>query len=402
VARLSFGVIDADNHYYEPADCYTRFIEPKYRAKAIRPAVGDDGTPVILVGDRPFTFLQGGFPGDVEFVAKPGALSDMLHNKVDEFSSSGGSGASALVEPIQPAYLYRDDRLELMDKQGIERVWLFPTLGVCTEHFMADDVEQTYANLRAFNRWLQDDWGFNYKERIYAAPLLSLLDLSQAVAELEWAIDAGARLIHLRPGPAFGRSPGDTYFDPFWARVNEAGLGVIFHISESGYNQMTSVLWGEEPNPSSHRQSSFQWTCSFGDRVIIDTVASLIFWNLFERFPNLRMASVENGSLWVPYLLKAMDKYKGMGRNGPWPGGYLKGKPSEVFKLHWYVSPYHEEDVPALTELIGVDHVLFGSDYPHVEGMAEPLEYLDNLEPLGDDATRRIMRDNALEVMGTA
>ena len=81
--------------------------------------------------------------------------------------------------------------------------------------------------------------------------------------------------------------------------------------------------------------------------------------------------SVENGAIWVPYLLKAMDNMKGMGRNGPWPGGYVEGKPSEIFKRHVYVSPHHYgEDIAGLVELIGVERALFGSDFPHAEGMS--------------------------------
>ena len=96
------------------------------------------------------------------------------------------------------------------------------------------------------------------------------------------------------------------------------------------------------------------------------------------------MLSVENGSLWVPYLLKAMDKMKGMGRNGPWLGGYVEGRPSEIFKQHVYVSPYHEEDIVALAELIGDDRILFGSDFPHPEGLAEPAEFADLVATLGE------------------
>jgi predicted TIM-barrel fold metal-dependent hydrolase len=158
---------------------------------------------------------------------------------------------------------------------------------------------------------------------------------------------------------------------------------------------MMSVHWGEEPDPPSHRQSALQWTCFYGDRPIMDTLAALVFHNLFGRFPHVKVLSVENGSLWVPYLLKAMDKMKGMGRNGPWPGGYVRGRPSEILRRHLWVSPYHEEDIAALCELIGPDHVLFGSDFPHPEGLAEPREFADPLAHLPAPSLRDVMRDNA-------
>jgi predicted TIM-barrel fold metal-dependent hydrolase len=384
---LGYRLFDADNHYYETRDCFTRFIEPKYRERAIHVARADDGAERLLVGDKPFTFL-GSY--DFDHSAKPGALREMLRmmNTPDY--------QAEVVQQNRPEFVSRDARLERMDAQGIESCFLFPTLAVCVEQFMTDDAEQMYANFHAFNRWLDEEWGFNHRERIYAPPLLSLLDLERAVAELEFVIEKGARVIALRPGPAYGRSPADPYFDPFWARVSEAELTVAFHIGESGYNEMMSVWFGEQPNPSSHRQSALQWSCFYGDRPIMDTIAALIFHNLFGRYPNLKVVSVENGSLFIPYLMKVMDKMGGMGRNGPWLGGRIADKPSRILKRHVFVSPYHEEDIPSLVEAVGASQVVFGSDYPHPEGLAEPVDFVDGIEKLPDCEIRMIMRDNSL------
>jgi predicted TIM-barrel fold metal-dependent hydrolase len=390
--KFEYGLFDADNHYYEPRDCYTRFIDPKHRDKVIRVEKDEEGRDLVMVGDRPFTFLK---HMNFDRAYKPGSLREMLRNL-----SAGKAAESGLSEEVQPEYVNRDARLALMDRQGVEAALLFPTLGVCVEQFMKDDVQQMYANVHAFNRWLDTDWGFAHQNRIFAAPLLDLLDLDRAVAELEWVLDRGARAITLRPGPAFGRSPADPYFDPFWARVNEAEVLVCFHIAESGYNEMMSVHWGEEANPPSHWQSAFQWTNFYGDRPIMDTVSALIFHNLFGRFPNVRIASVENGSLWVGYLMKVMDKMKGMGRNGPWIGGYVKGPPSEVLKRHVFVSPYHEEDIVTLAETIGSSQVLFGSDFPHPEGLAEPGDFGNTITSLPEREIRGIMRENTRVLLG--
>src|SRR5258708_15638130 len=126
-------------------------------------------------------------------------------------------------EPIQPAYVDREARLAAMDAQGVEATLLFPTLAVCVEHFMKHDPVQLYANFEAFNRWLEDDWGYAHQNRIFAAPLVSLRNVDLAVAELERVLDLGARVVSLRPGPAFGHSPADPMFDPFWAPGDEAG-----------------------------------------------------------------------------------------------------------------------------------------------------------------------------------
>lgn len=387
---LPYRLFDSDNHYYEPRDAFTRHIEKKNLHLAVHP-VRDGDQERILVGDRPFTFLVPYY----DLVAPPGALRELLRN-----IANAKEGETGRDHPIQPEYVERRARLATMDEQGVESCLMLPSLGVCVEHFMKDDVEQTYANLRAFNRWLEEDWGYGTDGRIFGVPLLSLLDIDEAVRELERVRDRGARVVHLRPGPVDGRSPADPYFDPFWARVSEAGMVVAFHISEAGYNEAFSVAWGEEANPSSHRQSAFQWTFFYGDRPIMETMGALVLHNLFGRFPDLRVLSVENGSLWVPYILKAMDKMRGMARNGPALGGPVRGRPSEIFKEHVYVSPYHEEDLVALAQLIGVDRVVLGSDYPHAEGLKNPADFAHGLTSLPDGDIRKIMRDNGRSMVG--
>ena len=131
----------------------------------------------------------------------------------------------------------------------------------------------------------------------------------------------------------------------------------------------------------------------------MDTFSALILHNLFGRFPDIRCVSVENGSLWVPYLLKVMNKMNGMGRNGPWLGGRISERPSDIFRRHVFVSPYHEEDIVALAGLIGDERVLFGSDYPHAEGLAEPRDFLELVAPLGVPGVDRIMRDNLRDLL---
>ncbi len=376
-------IFDADNHYYEPDDCFTRFMPPGKMDEAIRTVAGSEW-PHVHVGDRPFTFLREPFS---DTHVKPGSLREMLRN----LKSGKTAEENPAIEPVQAPYRNREARLALMDEQGLDAAVLFPTLAVCVEHFMKNNPERTYLNVHAFNEWLYDDWGFGADDRIYGVPLMSLLDLDAAIAELEFVLERGAKFIHLRPGPQGNKNPADLSFDPFWERVNEAKLMVCFHISESGYNEMLSVHWGEDPNPPSHEQSAFQWTSFYGDLPIMQTLSGLIFHNFFGRFPNIRVMSVENGSLWVPYLMDAMDKMKGMGRNGPWRGGYVSGRPSEVMREKVFVSPYHEEDIIALSKKIGASQVLFGSDFPHAEGLAVPQDFRESIAGLSQHDQNLIM-----------
>ena len=230
--------------------------------------------------------------------------------------------------------------------------------------------------------------------------MLSLLSPDHAVAELDRVLAAGANMVHVKPGPAYGRSPADPAYDPFWARLNEAGLPVAIHSGDSGYNELWSVQWGEQPRPPLQFMTPFQWYLGSGDRPISDMLANLILNNLFGRFPRLRMLSIENGSAWVPGLLQGMDKAAKVGRRSTPVGGHLQDVPSEVFRQHVWVSPYFEEDPVPLSELIGVDRVLFGSDWPHSEGIANPVDFAEKLTALGDAETRRVMRSNVAELIG--
>jgi predicted TIM-barrel fold metal-dependent hydrolase len=386
---IDYKFIDVDTHYYEPADCFTRYMDPAHRDAAIAPRFHEDGNVTIEWNGTDLGLFPPGNP--FAEALKPGALREVMR-AVKAGKTFSESGAYV---PMRPEWVSRDARLVTMDEQGVEAAVMFPTTGILIEHHLRADVDALYANLRAFNRWLEDDWGFAHQNRIFAAPQLSLRDPERAVAELEWVLERGARVAFLRPGHAHGKSPAHPVFDPFWARVEEAGLVIGLHIAESGYTEFYSTDFSEAPNPTPHEKSALQWAMFYGDRPIMDTLAAMIMHNLFGRFPGLRMLSVENGSLWVPYLLAVMDKMKGMGRSGPWLGGRVEGRPSDIFKRHVTVSPFHEESVQDLIDLLGPTGVAIGSDYPHPEGINEPAAYAALLAPLGPELVRVLMRENA-------
>ena len=126
-----------------------------------------------------------------------------------------------------------------MDEQGLDKIWLYPTLGMIYEQLLKHDPEGVGIMFRAFNRWLEEDWTYNFENRIFASPYISLADLDVAVEELERALSLGATTVCMRPAApttVFGPlTPGDPYFDPFWARVNESGITVVVHAGDSGY-----------------------------------------------------------------------------------------------------------------------------------------------------------------------
>jgi predicted TIM-barrel fold metal-dependent hydrolase len=391
----SSRIIDIDQHYYEPLDCCTRHLDLRFADHAVHVVTEPDGALEWRVGDRRLAFERNPrlvTPAPVELERSLAARE------------RGESYTPALVDGTAPEYTDRDVRLELLDDWGIHATVVFPTSALSFDAQMSDVPEAAGAAAAAFNRWIEEDWGFAYRNRIFSAAFISLQSVDCAVAELERVLAAGARVTQIRLGPVGGRSPADPHFDPFWARVQEADVPVALHITASGYEKAISELWGEDPANDHPQRSGFQWYAMFGTRPAMDTFAALIFHNLFGRFPRLRVLSVENGSRWVAPLLEEMDgayRFVAGSSQAVSIGGPLEARPSEVFKEHVYVAPFldkgHEASLRELVDLLGPEHVLFGSDWPHSEGRDTPLHFDEELAPL-DAAERELVlsQNNAL------
>lgn len=391
-AVLGYPAIDMDNHYYEPLDCFSRHIEPAYRDLAIVAKSPDESSPPLwTMGDRQVTFLH------VTSVAvpPPGYLAEML---------SGGANVEfrEVINPHDyPEFMERKSRLDVLDRQGVESALMISTAALDCEYDFRDRPQALCANYRSFNRWVEEEWGFGSDGRIFGVPLVTLLDVDWAVEEIERLAERSSRFVFVKIGPVNGRSPADPIFDPFWSRVQEFGMKPVFHIGYEGFAHMYGVHWGEDPNRTLFTYSPYQHYLCFGERPIADHMAALVLHNFFGRFPGIDVLSIENGSAWVAPLLKSMDKAAHLGALGEQFAGRLEALPSETFRQHVYIAPFHEEDVPALVEVIGSEHILFGSDYPHPEGLAEPLDFLKGLAGLSDRDVRNIMRDNAARLIGT-
>jgi predicted TIM-barrel fold metal-dependent hydrolase len=391
VSHLDYGIFDCDTHCYEPRDAFTRYLPEAYREKTLGPVTLANGQEAILAGRRIATFnSESGLGFDLAY--RPGSLKEMLRQM-----GSGNPDETYEPEPVRIEYLERAPRLELLEKQGVERCVVFPAgMALAAEHYV-QDTDALYVNLESFNRWYDETWGFNYQDKLYATAVLSLRDLDRAIALTDQILERGAKVVLIPTGPAYGRTPSHPYFDPIWSRLNEAGVTVALHIMPYWYFDAISPAWGLDSDPAAWHMSAWQWMNVYGERPVIDTLSALVFDNLFGRFPNLRVLVAEHGASWVPHTLKHMDKSRGMGRNGPWIGGKLEDRPSKIFQEFVRVAPYPEDDIPWIVEnLDGVDSCLvMGSDFPHAEGLAEPADFEKLLDPLPDDARRRIMRTNA-------
>jgi predicted TIM-barrel fold metal-dependent hydrolase len=389
VTNLEFLAFDCDNHYYEAEDAFIRHIDPRYRKRAMQWAEVD-GRRRLLVGGKINRFI----PNPTwDPVSKPGALDEYFRGR-----NPKGADTPELFGELDrladhPEYQNRDARLALMDEQGLEGAIFLPTLGVGMEQALRHDPPALVAAFRAFNRWLDEDWGFAYQERIFAAPYLTLIDPESAVAELRWALDRDARFVVMVAGPivshGVGRSPADPVYDSLWSLLNESGVTACYHGGDSVYSRYLSD-WGENVEMESFRQNPFRSLVSHD--AIRDTFANLLAHGLFDRFPNLRVASIETGSTWVFHLFEKLKK-----SFGQTPNAYPED-PRQTFKRHVWVSPFYEDELGQLRELLGTDHILMGSDYPHAEGLAEPASYIKDLRNFGysDAECRQVMRDNGV------
>jgi predicted TIM-barrel fold metal-dependent hydrolase len=273
---------------------------------------------------------------------------------------------------------------------------MFPTLASLLEERMRDDPALTHAVIHSLNEWLHEEWSFDYEGRIFTTPVITLPIVEKAIEELEWAVERGARTVLIRPAPVptYGgsRSFGFEEFDPFWQAVVDNDVLVSMHASDSGYSRYQSD-WTGPMEMLPFRPDPFR-TLTAGKRPIEDTMAAFVCHGVFTRFPDLRVASIENGGDWVPPFLEHLeDVHRKM------PHAFDED-PVAAFKRNVYVSPFHEDDIAQLVELLGVDHLLFGSDYPHPEGLAEPCSYVDHLPAgLADDDVRAVMGGNLARLM---
>lgn len=388
--ELSYRPVDADNHYYESLDAFTRHQPPAMRSRGVQ-VLRDGKRAYISLGGKINRFIPN---PTFDPIIVPGCTELLFRGEIPE----GVDPKSLMqVEPLRAEYQDRDARLRVLDEQGLAAALMFPTLGCGVEQGLRADPEATAVALSAFNRWLEEDWGFSYQDRIFAAPMLSLADPDAALVELRSLLERGARLIHLRPAPvpaASGpRSFGHPAHDPVWAAIAEANVPVAFHLGDSGYLTY-SAAWGGQAEFEPFRASDPLDSVLVDDRAIYDTMASMIVHGVFTRHPTLRVASIENGSDWVALLAKRLRK-----KANQVPQAFPHD-PLDVLRHNVWVTPYYEEDLHALADTISVEHILFGSDWPHGEGLAEPLHFTKELAGFSDDDVRKIMRDNVLDLLG--
>jgi len=383
-----FLVFDADSHMYETTDALRKFLPRRYHGAIDYVEVR--GRTKIAVRGQITEYIPN---PTFEMVARPGAQEGYFRHGNPEGKNLRdifGQQMRAL-----PAFSEPGPRLELMDEQGVDTTMMYPTLASLVEERMRDDPELTLAVIHAFNEWMYEAWHFNYQDRIFSTPVISLTIVDRAIEELEWVVQRGARAVLIRPAPVPGyrgpRSFGLPEFDPFWNKVVEYGTLIVLHSSDSGYDRYFNEWLGSDQEMLPYEPDPFRQLWWW--RPAPDAVSAMVCLGALSRFPALKVAVVENGAVWLGLLLDRLAySYKKM------PHLFLDD-PVEVVRRNIYISPFWDEDIGSVIELIGADHVLFGSDYPHPEGLAEPVSYVNELDGLSEDIVRKVMGENLARLM---
>jgi len=401
MTELGFRPFDADQHYYEATDAFTRHIDPKMAKRCMQWAdIG--GKRRLLVGGKVNKFIPN---PTFDPIAAPGSLEDYFRGR-----NTAGLDLKTMfgeLDPISehPEYRDRDARVRQLDEQGLDGTLLFPTLGVGMQEALRRDLPALHAAFSAFNSWLDEDWGFARGDgRLYAAPMITLADPSLAEAEVSRVLTAGARILVMVPGPVPDGedgyvSPAHPRFDRVWGLLAEAGVPMVLHAGLSGVSHY-GRFWRTDAGGGGggggfegFKHASFPLV-AFADRGISDTLASIVCHGLLSRFPALRIASIENGAMWLPDLLRNLtDAY------GKMPFAFAE-HPVEQFRRQVWISPYYEDDMVRLRDAVGIERLMFGSDFPHTEGLADPRAFLEDIPELDESETRAVMQDNVREFLG--
>jgi predicted TIM-barrel fold metal-dependent hydrolase len=376
---------------YETREAFTKFLPDRYR-NAIQYVDVNGRTKIAIRGH-----ISDYIPNPTfDVVARPGAQEDYFRRG----NPDGKTLREIFGAPIRsiPAFREPEPRLEMMDEQGVDRTILYPTLASLLEERMRDDPELTRAAIHALNEWMYETWSFNYKDRIFATPVITLPMVEHAIEELEWVLERGARAVLIRPAPVPGykgsRSPGVPEFDPFWKKVVEADVLVVMHGSDSGYSRYTNEWTGADPEMLPFKSgvpTAFRLLLS--TRPAEDAVASLVCEGVFSRFPTLKVAVVELGMSWMfPLIDRFKDVYKKVPQD-------FEENPIDVIKRNIHVCGFWEENFGALANLLGDTQVLFGSDWPHPEGLEKPADFAEDLSYLPEESLRKIMGGNMARLM---
>ena len=366
MAKNGFKILDSDMHIMEPPDLWERYIDAKFKAWAPRGVTSHNVRDLRLVHPDGTEWARKSTPENNT------ARGKNFDQKQDIFGRDAARGWTSEVQ------------LEAMDIEGIDVAVLYPTRGLRALVLEDMDADFAAAMARAYNDWLYD---FCQKDssRLIGAGMISPYSMEDAVSEARRCCEKlGFRAIFLRANPLVNHQWQSEYYEPLWDALEALNLSLGFHESTgTGRNPIGERL---EPNFMLRRvfsqpmEQMLALGCFCGGGVL-------------ARHPKLRVAFLEANCSWLPWLLWRLDEAWEL--DGDVFAPDLKMKPSDYFKRHCVVSIEPDEVIANnVIEQVGNGHLVFSTDYPHVDSRyPEAVNHFLRL-PLSEADKRKILWDN--------
>jgi len=372
-------IIDADSHFMEPLDLWERYIEPQFRSRCLRFERDTNGRYILVINENKRIDGVGEF-----------TMEDMLGVGVGYGQKEEGKGlgtfdyATAFNSTLEDM----DQRVKFLDREGIESQFIYPTLGLIWEGQVTDP-DLAAAHCRAYNTWALEICA-THRDRLFPVGHLSLRHPTAAVHELQRLAKAGVRTVFVGAIPVQGKSFGSPDFDPVWTTAQDLDMAVGIHLVV--HRDYTGHDWYQDRRPG------FMYLSMNAIQDPRMALTTMVYDGVFERFPRLRVSTIEAASGWVVEWLDRLDyRYSYMGHSCQ-----MKRPASEYFERNiWISADPTERLLPYMVELVG-DHKFFiGSDFPHAEGFIDPVANARKaLAKLPKSSVDKILGDNAAKFFG--
>jgi predicted TIM-barrel fold metal-dependent hydrolase len=303
----------------------------------------------------------------------------------------------------------KEDRPRALDLLGFRSQLIFNTFinGRLLAAERGEDVDFAYGMARAHNRAMMDFCSVD--PRLLGTGYVPLRDFARSKAMANEVLEMGASALLVPSGCPRGHSPSHAGLDPVWAQAQEAGKPIVFHVG-GGHRLADAKLldpeYFENGGPSVPDFHGGDENFRSVDYMAIptapmQTLATLIFDGVLERFPRLRFGVIEQGASWVPSWMRFMDSAFHAFRKREERLQALSMLPSEYARRQVRVTPYPAEDVGWAIQQSGDEMLLFSSDYPHVEGGRNPIKrFEESIGDLSDAQKQRFYFDNFVDLMG--
>ncbi|MEZ5998537.1 MAG: amidohydrolase family protein [Hyphomonas sp.] len=371
---------DADSHLMEPVDCLDPYFEKR-----------------LLARFRSIPFME----------KLRTEWDDPINARLAQHENAAfraEAGENILLRKNYEAHgaWMRDDRPEALDLLGFASQLVFTTR--CLGNFgldQGDDMELCYAAADAHNRMMTEFCSVD--RRLLPVAYVPLEDFGRALATAKLAIELGAKALMVPSKCPQHHAPSHVSLDPVWAVAEEAGLPIIMHV---GGEQKLNPMYKENglpPVPDFHGGDDNFTSVSYMPipEAAMQTLATLIFDGVFDRFPHLKWGAIELGANWVPGWMRAMDSAAHAFLRNEERLQKLSARPSEIVRRQFRAAPYPHEDAGWIIDNAGEEVAMFSSDFPHIEGGRNPLKRFDEtLKGQPESAVKAFYSGNFIDMMG--